>query len=388
MNSKLVLIVALCASALSAQTQTTATVSGKLTLDSSAIAKKLYGRLPVFHSTAVLKNYGPATVNIGGSDINIALSTVPIISSSEGQALTNQAYQQQTPQKVGNIITLIATGVGAAVGAGAVVNISKKLIGWLLFGVGFGPSVLNFFDAGNPALPTFNPCDQLNVSLSVGQSLSCDAWVEKPAKGAPLLSSVYSIDLEAVPPVAPLPPTPPTVQLRRRTSAITVPTQPSAALVGSSPTAAPYPQCWTEAVTGVRMCRNMNGVIFRQDVPQGAPNVIGPEPRSETFHVNHDLAELPATRPSVHLALTSWDVSAKIAIVADPADDVAQLMETYRKALPGLKQSVRDSPLCGVCWRALAVAQLLLLEDDMAMQGFQMADELERPRVLRLARAF
>jgi hypothetical protein len=127
----------------------------------------------------------------------------------------------------------------------------------------------------------------------------------------------------------------------------------------------------------------MSGTIFRQDLPQGVPNVVGGEPRGAVVHADPDLASLPVTRRPVNLVSVDFSATTSRPIAADPADDVQQLMTTYRKALPGLKQSVRDSPLCGVCWRALAFAQLILLEDDMATQGFQMADDLERSLVFR-----
>ncbi len=198
-----------------------ATVSGKLVLDSSNISKKLYGRLPVFHGSVTLKNQGPATVSVGGADINLALSTVPTISASEGQALTNQAYAQQPTQRIVNIITLVAGGIGLASGIGSGITIGLHTLGYLLFGVAFGQqNLLPFFTAGNPPAPTFSPCDPINISLAAGQALNCDVWVEKPPKGAVPLNSVYSIDLESIGPIAPLPPTPPPVQLRRKVSQI------------------------------------------------------------------------------------------------------------------------------------------------------------------------
>ena len=36
----------------------------------------------------------------------------------------------------------------------------------------------------------------------------------------------------------------------------------------------PYPQCWMAPEDGNRYCRNMSGVIFRPDLPNGTPNVV------------------------------------------------------------------------------------------------------------------
>lgn len=214
---KYIILLTTIAAALNAQPS--ATVSGKLVLDSSRIAKKLYGKLPVFHGSVILKNQGPATVTVGGADINLALSTVPTISSVEGQALTNQAYQQKSPQRIMNIVTLVASGIGLATGVGGGIAVGIHTLAWLLFGVSFGQQgLVPFFSAGNPPMQTFNPCDPLNISLSAGQAINCDVWVEQPPKGAEPLKSVYSIDLESVAPVAPLPPSPPPVQLKRRLS--------------------------------------------------------------------------------------------------------------------------------------------------------------------------
>ena len=140
---RLVSFAILATSALHAQT---ATVNGKLVLDNSVIAKKLYGRIPVFHGTTIVKKVPPATVQIGGADINFALSTMPTISSSEGSALANQAYQKQTPQRIANIVTMVASGVGLASGIGGGIAISMKALAFLLFGVSFGQQgVLPFF---------------------------------------------------------------------------------------------------------------------------------------------------------------------------------------------------------------------------------------------------
>lgn len=194
----------------------TAVVNGKLVIDSSMMAKKLYGsRLPVLHGSAQVSNQGPATVNINTSTINLALSTVPTVSSSEGQALVNQSFAKEPASRVMNILTMVAAGVGLASGVGSAVHIGAKALAYLLFGVAFGnQGVLPFLQATQIALPTFHPCDQLNVSLAAGQSLNCDVWVEKPPKGYTLQSAV-PFTLESVPPNAPPPPVPP-VQLRLR----------------------------------------------------------------------------------------------------------------------------------------------------------------------------
>ena len=177
----------------------------------------------------------------------------------------------------------------------------------------------------------------------------------------------------------------------------------------------PYPQCWTATEDGVKYCRNMNGTIFKPDLPQGTPNVPH---EGAVFRINPDgpgLAAIPVRREASAWAATigtdnlPWveDIvskktlvpSAKITVnygwdaspmqlkpaASDPWDDPQQLAETYHAALPGLKLAVGAAPLCGPCWRALAFAQLILQDDGMAEQGFQMADDLDRPRILRLS---
>ena len=118
---------------------TTPAISGKVSLESTPVSKSLYGsRVPVFKGNVVIKNTGMQTVQVGGADVDLGLSTLPTIPSGDANALINRAYQNSGAQRWTNGITSAVGGIGLlASGVGNPV-LSAATLGKILFGMVFG----------------------------------------------------------------------------------------------------------------------------------------------------------------------------------------------------------------------------------------------------------
>lgn len=207
----------LCAALAVAQT-TVPAVSGKVSIESTSQGKALLGgRVPFFKGNVNVKNVGTSVVQISGGDVDLALTNLPTIPSTDANPTLNKAYQGSKWQRLGNLASSISSTIGLLAASTSPFGIGVKALGYAMFGEGMlqGP-ILGFVQAGQPPLDISNPCDQLAVSLSPGQFLRCVVYIQKPPKGAAQLQSVYNFELDATLPAPNLPPTPPPVQLRRR----------------------------------------------------------------------------------------------------------------------------------------------------------------------------
>ncbi len=176
----------------------------------------------MFQTRTSCKNLGLFPQPIDGVTLDLSTPTINSVPSNIASADLQKTYNNQLGQRFSRDST-VGIGVLGMLQAGKYAFLSATPFGIIVAAYAvFTQYVVPLFTANEPPLDFSNQCDQTpaGLVLASGASFSCVGFIQKPAKGQPLLPGSFDFYLlgsnSGAPPIpGPIPPPSP-VQLRRQ----------------------------------------------------------------------------------------------------------------------------------------------------------------------------